>query len=70
MSITLFGRTALAYSSCLALVTPAFAQPEADAPQTEASNSPETHDDDAGEEIIVQATRSGRRIGDEPVRSR
>ena len=56
----------LGASSLLALTAPAFAQ---DTDRQDTSPQEEAHDDDEGENvIIVQGTRLGRRLQDEPIR--
>ena len=62
----MFASLLLGASSLLAVTTPAFAQ-GADEHEIEPKN--EAHEDDEGENlIIVQGTRLGRRLQDEPIR--
>ena len=63
----LYASLLLGATSSLALTAPAFAQ---DADQQKATSEEEAHEDDEEGEniIIVQGTRLGRRLQDEPIR--
>lgn len=66
MKNRLYASLLLGVSSSLALTTPAYAQ---DTDQQNTAPEEEAHEDDEGENvIIVQGTRLGRRLQDEPIR--